>query len=82
RSAARFTLQLVHGLQSMLAHVRSFAFVSDLVEITDLFAEHPPEEALSLVVSGLPAGGVLDTDADSDYGSALGAFLEEFGGAV
>ncbi|MGV9714313.1 VWA domain-containing protein [Gordonia sp. NPDC003424] len=82
RSAARFTLQLVHGLQSMVAHVRSFAFVSDLVEITDLFAEHQPEEALSLVVSGLPAGGVLDTDADSDYGNALGTFLEEFGGAV
>ncbi|AZG44734.1 VWA domain-containing protein [Gordonia insulae] len=82
RTASRFTLQLVHGLQSMVAHVRSFAFVSDLVEITDLFAEHPPEEALSLVVSGLPAGGVLDTDADSDYGSALATFLEEFGGAI
>ena len=82
RSAARFTLQLVHGLQSMVAHVRSFAFVSDLVEITDLFAEHPIEDALSLVVSGLPAGGVLDTDADSDYGNALGSFLEEFGGAI
>ncbi len=82
RTAARFTLQLVHGLQSMVAHVRSFAFVSDLVEITDLFAEHPAEEALSLVVSGLPAGGVLDTDADSDYGKALATFLEEYGGAV
>ena len=82
RAAARFTLQLVHGLQSMVAHVRSFAFVADLVEITDLFAEHPAEEALSLVVSGLPAGGVLDTDADSDYGHALETFLEEFGGAV
>lgn len=82
RAAARFTLQLVHGLQSMVAHVRSFAFVSDLVEITDLFAEHQPEEALSLVVTGLQNGGVLDTDADSDYGNALGTFLEEFGGAV
>lgn len=82
RAAARFTLQLVHGLQSMVAHVRSFAFVADLVEITDLFADHPPEDALSLVVSGLQNGGVLDTDADSDYGAALGKFLEEFGGAV
>ena len=82
RAAARFTLQLVHGLQSMVSHVRSFAFVSDLVEITDLFAEHPIEEALSLVVSGLSNGGVLDTSADSDYGAALGKFLEEFGGAV
>ena len=57
-------MQLVHGLQSMVSHVRSFAFVSDLVEITDLFAEHPIEEALSLVVSGLSNGGVLDTSAD------------------
>ncbi len=82
RSAARFTLQLVHGLQGMVAHVRTFAFVSDLVEITDLFAEHPLEEALSLTVAGLPAGGVLDVDADSDYGTAFGQFLEEFGGGL
>lgn len=82
RSAARFTLQLVHSLQSLASSVRTFAFVKDLVEITDLFAEHHPEEALSLVMSGLPAGGVLDVDADSDYGSAFGDFLEEFGSAV
>jgi uncharacterized protein with von Willebrand factor type A (vWA) domain len=82
RSAARFTLQLVHGLQSMVAHVRTFAFVADLVEVTDLFAEHPLEEALSRTVAGLPAGGVLDVDADSDYGSAFRTFLEEHGGGI
>ena len=82
RTAARFTLQVVHGLQSLAAHVRSFAFVSDLVEITDLFDEHPLESALSLVVSGLPAGGVLDVDADSDYGNAFGTFLDEYGTAI
>ena len=82
RTAARFTLQLVHGLQSMTAHVRSFAFVADLVEITDLFDEHPAESALSMVVGGLPAGGVLDVDADSDYGRSFGQFLDEFGTAI
>ena len=82
RSAARFTLQVVHSLQSMVAHVRTFAFVADLVEITDLFAEHPLEEALSLVVAGLPAGGVLDVDADSDYGTSFATMLDEYGGAV
>lgn len=82
RSAARFTLQLVHGLQGMVSSVRTFAFVSDLVEVTDLFAERPLEEALTLTVAGLPAGGVLDVDADSDYGAAFGAFLEEFGGGI
>jgi uncharacterized protein with von Willebrand factor type A (vWA) domain len=82
RSTARFTLHLVHSLQSIATSVRTFAFVKDLVEVTDLFAEHRTEEALSLVMSGLPAGGVLDVDADSDYGHAFETFLEEFGSAV
>lgn len=82
RSTARFTLHLVHSLQSVASSVRTFAFVKDLVEVTDLFAEHRTEEALSLVMSGLPAGGVLDVDADSDYGSAFDTFLDQFGSAV
>lgn len=82
RSTARFTLQLVHSLHSLAASARSFAFVKDLVEVTDLFAEHHTEEALSLVMAGLPAGGVLDVDADSDYGSTFEDFLDQFGSAV
>ncbi len=82
RSTARFTLHLVHSLQSVAASVRSFAFVSDLVEISDLFAEHRIEEALSLVMAGLPAGGVLDVDADSDYGTSFETFLDLYGSAV
>lgn len=82
RSTARFTLHLVHSLQSIAASVRTFAFVKDLVEITDLFAEHRIEDALSLVMAGLPAGGVLDVDADSDHGAAFEEFLERHGSAV
>lgn len=82
RPTARFTLHLVHSLQSVAAQVRSFAFVKDTVEITDLFSEHRIEDALSLVLAGLPAGGVLDVDADSDYGSAFEQFLEQYGSAV
>lgn len=82
RSTARFTLSLVHGLQSIATSVRSFAFVRDLVEVTDLFAEHRVEDALARVLGGLPAGGVLDVDADSDYGAAFEHFLDEFGSAV
>ncbi|RCW40973.1 hypothetical protein DFQ14_10950 [Halopolyspora algeriensis] len=82
RSTARFTLHLVHGLQSLFSQVRSFAFVAEAVEITDLFAEHPLERALGLVFDGLPAGGVLDVDANSDYGSALSSFLSEHGSVL
>ncbi len=82
RNTARFTLHLVHSLQSVAAQVRSFAFVKDMVEITDLFAEHRIEDALSLVLAGSPAGGMLDVDADSDYGTAFEQFLEQYGSAV
>jgi uncharacterized protein with von Willebrand factor type A (vWA) domain len=78
RATARFTLHLVHGLQNLFAQVRTFAFVADLVEITDLFEDHPVEQALGLVFGG----DILDVDANSDYGAAFGTFHEEFGSAV
>ena len=74
RHAARFTLYFVHGLQRLFGQVRTFAFVADTAEVTDLFAEHPAERAVEKIF----AGDVLDVDADSDYGAAFGRFREEF----
>jgi len=82
RATARFTLHLVHGLQNLFGQVRAFAFVADLVEITDLFTDHPVEQALGLVFGGSNINGVLDVDANSDYGAAFGRFIEDFGSAV
>jgi uncharacterized protein len=78
RATARFTLHLVHGLQDLFGQVRSFAFVDEIAEITDLFADHPVEHALGLVFGG----DVVDVDANSNYGLAFGRFLEEHGSAV
>ncbi|MGH3435141.1 MAG: VWA domain-containing protein [Sciscionella sp.] len=78
RATARFTLHVVHGLQDMFAQVRSFAFVAEVAELTELFHEHPAEHALGLVFGG----DVLDVDANSDYGAALGQFVAEHTGAV
>jgi uncharacterized protein len=78
RHTARFTLYLVHGLQRLFGQVRTFAFVADTVEVTDLFAEHPVERALEKIFGG----DVLDVDADSDYGAAFGRFREEFADLV
>ena len=77
RAAARFTLHLVYGMQSLFTQARSFAFVDAPVEITELFAEHPLERALGLVFDGLPAGGLLDVDASSDYGATFACLLSE-----
>ncbi len=78
RATARFTLHLVHGLQDMFGQVRSFAFVADLVEVTDLFADHTVERALGLIFGG----DQLDVDANSDYGTAFGTFLSDHASAV
>lgn len=78
RATSRFTLNLVHGLQDMFTQVRSFAFVADVVETTELFRDHPSERALGLIFGG----DVLDVDANSDYGSVFGEFVAEHSSAV
>lgn len=82
RATARFTLHLVHGLQSLFGQVRSYAFVDEPTEITELFAEHPLERALGLVFDGLPAGGLLDVDANTDYGRTFELLLSEHAPAL
>jgi len=78
RATARFTLHLVHGLQNLFGQVRAFAFVKEMAEVTDLFEDHPVEQALGLIFGG----DVLDVDENSDYGAAFGTFREDFGSAV
>ena len=78
RNTARFTLHLVHGLQSLFSRVRTFVFVADLTEVTECFTEHPIEDALGLVFGG----ALLDVDANSNYGEALARFEIEHGNAV
>lgn len=44
---SRFMLLLSYTLQSLFSKVRSFAFISNMVEITDLFMEMDPERAIN-----------------------------------
>ncbi|MFB9728561.1 VWA domain-containing protein [Haloechinothrix salitolerans] len=78
RATARFTLHLVHGLQDLFAQVRSFAFVADIAETTELFADHPADRALGLIFGG----DVLDVDANSDYGAVISEFVSEYASSV
>ena len=40
RNLARFWLHLVYGLQGLFSKVRTFVFVADVAEVTQLFEEH------------------------------------------
>ena len=81
RATSRFTLNLVHGLQDLFTQVRSFVFVADLAETTELFREHPSERALGLIFGQGGFDGV-DVAANSDYGTVFGDFLAEHSSAL
>jgi uncharacterized protein len=78
RATSRFTLNLVHGLQDLFTQVRTFAFVGEVAETTELFRDYAPERALGLIFGG----DVIDVDANSDYGNVFGEFLAEHASAV
>jgi hypothetical protein len=73
RNTAKFTIHLVHSLQSLFSQVRTFAFVSDLVEVTPYLERCELDEALGMIFGG----EILDVDANSNYGQALASFHRE-----
>jgi hypothetical protein len=78
RLASRFMLELVSVSQELFSGTRSFVFVSDLGETTDLFQRRTPEAALAAIENG----AVVDRTRNSNYGRALVAFEQELGTSV
>lgn len=74
RQVSRFMLQLAYTLQELFSKVRSFVFVSELGECTQLFKEHPIERAVELAYSG----GVVNVYANSNFGRALTLFHQRY----
>jgi uncharacterized protein len=73
---AGFTLTLVSALDDELAGTRSFAFVDEVDEITELVRRSTgPVEPWQI----LQHGRVLGPDGHSDYGAVLGAFWDRYG---
>ena len=72
RAAARFMLELVYVAQELFDRTRSFVFVSELGETTQLFASEPVTAALGQAYGG----GVVPVTDNSNYGRVLRAFEE------
>ncbi len=73
RNLARFWLHLIYQMQSLFSKVRTFVFVADLAEVTQIFEERTMHGAVDEVFSG----NVLDADVNSDFGRAAGQFVGE-----
>ncbi len=78
RNVSRFMLQFAYTLQDQFSQVRSFVFVSELGETTDLFRQHELEQALQLAYGG----AVINVFANSNFGRAFVSFRERFLDAV
>lgn len=74
RNLARFWLHLIYQMQSLFSKVRTFVFVADLVEVTQLFEEQPLHRAVETIF----AGTLLDIDTSSDFGRAAEEFRNNF----
>jgi uncharacterized protein with von Willebrand factor type A (vWA) domain len=73
-NASRFMLNLLYSLQDQFDRVRSFVFVSDLGEVTKLFARYENNEALKRLVS--EAG--INFFSYTDYGEVLLRFYNDY----
>ena len=74
RAVARFALELTYAAQELFDRTRTFVFVSELGETTELFAREPVSVALGVAYGG----GVVSIADNSNYGRVLRAFDERF----
>ena len=73
RNASRMMLLFTYTLQSLFVRVRSFVFVSEVGEVTKLFKDAEPEEAIDLAT----AGKAVSLHSNSNYGRALANFTRD-----
>lgn len=78
RLASRFLLEFVAVSQELFGGTRSFVFVSDTVETTDLFQLKPSNVVLGLIEQGT----IVDRTRNSNYGRALTMFEELLGQTI
>lgn len=78
RNVSRFMLQFVYSLQDLYSRVRSFIFVSEIGETTQLFEENDTQRAIELALTGT----VINVFAHSDFGRAFKTFHRDYLGAV
>lgn len=74
RNVSRFMLQFVYALQDLYSKVRSFIFVAEMGEVTEIFKEHEASKALDTAL----LGNLINVYAHSDFGRAFRQFHREF----
>ena len=77
-NASRFMLQFVYSIQDLYSKVRSFVFVAEIGEVTQLFEAHDIQTAVEAALKG----DVVDVFSHSNFGRAFEQFYQNFFSAV
>ncbi|MFQ5696955.1 MAG: VWA domain-containing protein [Myxococcota bacterium] len=78
-NVCRFMLQFVYSLQECFTKVRSFVFVAELGEVTQLFRDHDVQIAIDEALEG---GDVINVYTRSNFGMAFHTFWRDYLSAV
>lgn len=73
-AAAGFMLNMLYSLQDCFSKVRSFVFISSVVEVTDIFSGQDIDAAIDLVLNDTDIG----RQAQTDYGETFRCFNTDF----
>lgn len=77
-NASRFMLQFVYSVQDLYSKVRSFVFVSDIGEVTQLFDDNEIHQAIDRALRG----DVVNVNCHSNFGRVFESFHREHLSAV
>jgi uncharacterized protein with von Willebrand factor type A (vWA) domain len=77
-NASRFMLQFMYSVQDLYTKVRSFVFVSDLGEVTQLFEDNELQHAVERALRG----EIIDVYSHSNFGRAFEIFYRNHFPAV
>lgn len=72
RPVAEFMLRMVYEMHDQVSRARAFAFISDIQDISQVFNEHRPEDAVPIVLRTLPPGHY-----NTDLGASLRTFCQD-----
>jgi uncharacterized protein len=78
-NVSRFMLQFVYSLQDAFTKIRSFVFVAELGEVTQVFHDSDVNRAIDEALEG---GGAINVYTRSNFGMAFHVFWRDFLSAV
>ncbi|HMQ50868.1 MAG TPA: VWA domain-containing protein [Anaerolineae bacterium] len=79
RNTVSFLLRMIYELQDQVSSAHSFGFVSDLGNITEDFAQHPPDQAVEIV---LARPDLQPGYYSTDLGNSLNTLMRDFAGSI